>query len=43
MNEEARVAELTDLSGQKLDSLRTIAENDCLGNVELGKQGVQTV
>ena len=43
MDEEARVAELTNLAGQKLDSLRTIAEDDSLGDVELGKKSVQAV
>ena len=43
MNEEARIAELTDLSGQKFDSLRTIAKDDCLGNVELCKESVEAV
>ena len=43
VNEEARVAELTDLAGQKLDSFRAVAEDDCLGDVELGKEGVQAV
>ena len=43
VDEEARVAELTDLAGQKLDSLRTVAEDDCLRDVELGEKGVQTV
>jgi len=34
---EARVAQLGDLLGQQLDSLRTVAENNCLRNVELRK------
>ena len=43
MNEEARVAELTDLLSQELDSLRAIAENDSLRNVKLREEGVEAV
>lgn len=43
MNEEARVAELTDLLSQELDSLRAIAENDSLRNVKLREKGVEAV
>lgn len=43
MNKEARVAELTDLLSQELDSLRTIAENDSLRNVKLREEGVEAV
>ena len=43
MDEEARIAELADFLRQKLYSLRAIAENDRLRDVELGEEGVQAV
>lgn len=43
MDEEAGVAKLTDFSSQELDSLRAVAEDDRLRDVQLGEQGVQTV
>jgi len=33
VNEEAGVTKLTNFAGKKLNALRTIAENDCLGDV----------
>jgi len=35
MDEEARVAELVNLLGQKFDSLRCVAENNGLTDVQL--------
>jgi len=43
VNEEARVAELTNLASQKLDSLRAVAKDDSLRNVKLGKESVEAV
>lgn len=43
MNEEARVAELTDLASQQLDSLRAVAEDDSLRYVKLRKESVEAV
>ena len=43
MNEETRVAQLADFTGQQLDSLCTIAENDCLRDIKLGEKSIQAV
>lgn len=43
MNEEAGVTKLTNFAGKKLNALRTIAENDCLRDVQLGKQSVEAM
>ena len=43
VNKEARVAQLTDLTRQQFYSLRAIAEDDSLGDVELSEERVQAV
>ena len=43
MNEEAGVAELTDLASQQLDSLRAIAKDDSLRDVKLREESVEAV
>ena len=43
VDKEARVAQLRDLLRQELNSLRRVAENDGLINVELGEESVQAV
>ena len=43
MNEETRVAQLADFTGQQLDSLCTIAENDCLRDIKLGEKSIQAM
>ena len=39
----ARITQLSNLFGEKLDSINRIAKNDALVNFKLRKQGVQTV
>jgi len=43
VNEEAGVAELTDLASQQLDSLRAIAKDDSLRDVKLREESVEAV
>lgn len=43
MDEEAGVSELGDLPCQQLDSLCTVAEDDCLRYVKFGEKSVQAV
>jgi hypothetical protein len=40
---KATEAELSDLFGQKLDTLSRVAEDDGLVDLKLGEQGVQAV
>ena len=43
VDEEAGVAELADLASEEFDSFRAIAEDDCLRDVKLGEERVETV
>jgi len=43
VNEEAGVTQLTNFAGKQLNTLCTIAEDDCLRDVELGEESVEAV
>ena len=43
MDEEAGVAKLVNFLSKKFDSLCSVAENDCLRNVQLAEESVKTV
>ena len=43
MDEETRVSQLADFTSQKLHSLGTIAENDCLRDIKLSEESIQAM
>lgn len=43
MDEEAGIAKLVNFLSKEFNSLSGVAENDCLGNVQLAEESVETV